>query len=82
MSIHVNLNLCTRYGYDRPVMLSPHLIRLRPALRGALSMLSTRAYWPSTHFINWQQDPFSNYVARLVFHEKTTSSRSRSLTPT
>jgi uncharacterized protein (DUF2126 family) len=27
---------------------------------------------PTKHFINWQQDPQSNYIARLVFAEKTT----------
>jgi uncharacterized protein (DUF2126 family)/transglutaminase-like putative cysteine protease len=71
MSIRVALNHKTEYRFDRLVSVSPHLIRLWPAphCRTPIHSRSLRIN-PTEHFINWQQDPYSNYVARVVFPEK------------
>ena len=73
MSIRIALNHRTRYHYASPVWLSPHVVRLRPAphCRTLVDSYSLKVA-PAEHFINWQQDPYSNRLARLVFPKKTT----------
>lgn len=72
MTIRVAIHHKTEYRFDRPVSLSPHTIRLRPAAhtRTPVHQYSLQIE-PKQHFINWQQDPFGNFLARLVFPEKT-----------
>jgi uncharacterized protein (DUF2126 family)/transglutaminase-like putative cysteine protease len=70
MSIHVALRHVSHYRYDRPVTLGPHVVRLRPAPHTRTPVLSyAMRVTPEKHFVNWQQDPQANYLARLVFPE-------------
>ncbi len=78
MGIKVALEHRTSYTFDRLVEVHPHVVRLRPAphSRTPIEAYSMQVE-PADHFVNWQQDAFGNFLARLVF-----PSRARSLTVT
>lgn len=78
MGIKVALEHRTSYNFDRLVEIHPHVVRLRPAphSRTPIEAYSLQVE-PADHFVNWQQDAFGNYLARLVF-----PTRARNLTIT
>ena len=72
MTIRVALQHNTYYKFDRLTTLSPHVVRLRPAPHSRTPILSySLKITPAEHYINWQQDVYGNYLARLVFPEPT-----------
>ncbi len=72
MAIKIAIKHHTEYRFDRLTSIMPHVVRLRPAphCRTPFESYSLKVQ-PENHFINWQQDPFSNHLARMVFPEPT-----------
>jgi transglutaminase-like putative cysteine protease len=79
MAILASVHHLTHYKYDRPVTLGPQIIRLRPAPHSRTGDLAQPQGRPKQHFVNHQQDPYGNWMARFVFPEPVRSSRSRSI---
>ena len=70
MSITASITHVTHYKYDRLVTLGPQVIRLRPAPHSRTRVIShSLKVAPDTHFVNHQQDPYGNWLARFVFPE-------------
>jgi uncharacterized protein (DUF2126 family) len=70
MSVRVGITHSMLRRFERPVLLSTHWLRLRPApqTRARITAYSL-AVQGGPHYLNWVRDPFENYLARLDVSE-------------